>query len=101
MPLSTQIVRDNAAVPIEGGWSFWHLMRLWDAIKSENPLAYSNTGKLRAAFDPNKVGPYPYGYVFKYDHTFTTNEDHIWTNGEVGKPYSFTVKAGDVYNCWR
>lgn len=90
MPLYTQIVRNNEPLPIEGGWSWWHLDKMDKAI--------------RADLDQGDVypGAYPYGYVFKHDHKFEEKEEYIWSRGaEVGKIYIFEIKAGDVYKCWR
>lgn len=98
MPMSTELIRE--AKPVKMYWSVWHLMRLWDAIIAENPDEYEN-GELKDKSKADKIGPYPYGYVFKEPHAYETTEEQIFTDGDVGVPVELLILPGDTYNCWR
>ena len=88
MPVSTQLVRDGEALQV-GGWTWWHLNRLYEAMKAENP--------------GQKVDFFPYtgSYIFKKRHIFTSPETDIWTNGTPGESFTFVIEPGDQYRAWR
>lgn len=100
MPMSTELKRNGERVEL--AWSWWHLGKLIMAIRKENPEKYNEDGSFkRDEYEFNDFGPYPYGYVFKEDHTASAEETEIWSDGEKGVIHTFEIKAGDVYSCWR
>lgn len=100
MPLSTELVREGERVKIH--WSWWHLGCLIEAIQEENPEKYDEDGHFkRDEYEFDDFGPYPYGYVFKENHTFSIPEKKIFSDGEEGVDHVLLIKAGDVYSCWR
>jgi len=91
MPVSTQLIRSGRPVKV-GGWTWWHLNRLYEAMKEENPFE-----------DEDKVPFFPkHGdYVFKEPHVFEAEETDIWRDGDVGKTFVLQIKPGDIYRAWR
>ena len=70
------------------GWSEWFWMRFLDARNDEAGTP-----------DDYKV---PDEYKFTKDHEFLQLETNIWMRGgEPGVNYTLTIKAGDVWRCWR
>lgn len=90
MALYTELERDGQPLPVEGGWSFWHLNRMADAMQEE-------TGG--DDFYPSSDDG---TYTFKCDHTFRSPEYEIWARGFTpGAIYIWEIKAGDKYKVWR
>lgn len=91
MPVSTQLRRNGQALKV-GGWSWWHLGRLHDAMAEENPFE-----------DEDKVPYFPRDgvYVFKERHVFEAPETDIWRDGEPGKTFVLEILPGDEYHAWR
>lgn len=94
MPLQTDLIhngksglpKDASGAPV--GWSTWHWMRLLDAMNDEDGCC--------------NVQAFPYNYVFRFNHTYIALETDIWSSGGLPNVYyTFTIEAGDVYNCWR
>lgn len=91
MPVSTQLRRNGEPIKV-GGWSWWHLRRLHDAMCAEQPEV-----------DPATIPMFPSTgtYGFKQDHAFIAYEDMIWTDGDPGVMFTLAIKAGDEYHAWR
>ncbi len=91
MPVSTQLVRNGKPVQV-GGWSWWHLIRLQDAMAEE-------TGK---SIDETPMFPRSGSYTFREDHVFEAPESDIWERGFTpGATFRFVIQAGDEYKAWR
>ena len=90
MPVKTQLIRNGKPVSV-GGWTWWHLVRLHEAMKEENP------------FEDEKKTPFfpDYKYIFREAHIFESPEREIWTDGEHGKTFVFSIEPGDEYRAWR
>ncbi len=85
MPLMTELKRDG--VRLEVPWAEYHLRAICDA-------AYKERG------DHKVLNDVP--YTFKEDHEYGgVSEDTIIQDGDPEKEYTFEIKAGDVFNCWR
>jgi len=90
MPVYTEIIRNGKKVPIKGGWSWWHLNRLAEAMEEENE------GRDLGLFPKTGV------YTFKEDHGFSAPEEEVWQRGgTLGVIYNFDIYAGDEYHAFR
>lgn len=101
MPIKTQIERDGKPLPIEGGWSQWHVGALWRARQEELKVEVERERNLDLG-DLDSVKYFPdRPYTFLSDHDYWATEEQIWNDGNPDKTYHFLIKKGDVYSAWR
>ncbi len=85
MPLITELKRNGKRLEIP--WRDYHLNAVCDA-------AYKERG------DSLVLKSVP--YTFKEDHVYGgVSEASIIQDGDPEKEYTFEIKAGDVFDCWR
>ena len=85
MPLMTELKRDGVRLVIP--WAEYHLKAVLDAAHSE-----------RGNYTVMNNVP----YTFKEDHIYGgVSEASIVVDGDPEKEYTFEIKAGDVFDCWR
>lgn len=98
MALCTELKRDGERfLPLDAsggkvGWSFWHCMRLQEAMKAEIGLRN---------WVEDAEHNFPSSYVFTHEHHFEAPEKDIWMGQVEDAVYAFDVKPGDEYSCWR
>lgn len=86
MPLVTELKRNGERV--KESWSWWHLNAFCDAMAKEGVPANERLNRME-------------DYTFTQEHQYADFEENIWSAGERGKMYRFTIQAGDKFMCWR
>lgn len=98
MSVHTKLVRNGKPVHVGGGWTWWHLNRLYEAMIAENPAADESQ---ITVFPNTYLCSSPGVYTFKQTHTFEADEKDIWTDGIKGRTFRFVILPGDQYHAWR
>jgi len=85
MPLETELKRNGKRLEIP--WREYHLNAILDAAHKE-----------RGDYKTLGLGT----HTFKEDHVYGgVSEASLFSDGDPEKEYTFEIKAGDEFNCWR